>query len=567
MLNQELSDVFAQMAEILEFMADPKDIFRIRAYLRASLAIRELSSGMIEKFHKEKRLQEISGIGEGIAKKIDEYIKTGKIKEYESMKKMIPKGYFEMMRIPSLGPRKIKLLNKILGITNKDDLRKAIEEGKVQDLPGFGEKSARKILDGMQIESKNKGRILYGEVYLTVMEILNSLRKCKDIERVEVAGSFRRAEETVGDIDILATGKNSKKIMQFFTNLPYTLNVVAEGGTKTTILTKDLLQVDLRVVKPNQFGSALQYFTGSKQHNVHLRTIAKNRGFKLSEYGFFKGSKLVASETEEDCYRSLGMQYIPPEMRTDSDEIETAYRHELPKPVDLSDIKGDLHVHSKWSDGRDSIEDMALEAIKRGYEYIAITDHSPSLAITKGLKLDMLKKKKKEIDELNAKLPIKILFGTEVDILADGGIDYANDILKMFDIVVASVHSRFGQDNTERIVRAMENPFVHIIGHPSGRLIGQRNAYPLDYEKIFQSARDTGTVLEINSQYTRLDLLDSQIREAKKWGCKFSIDSDAHSVNTLWYLEVGVKWARRGWAQSEDIVNTFTFDELKKALK
>jgi DNA polymerase (family 10) len=566
MINQELSEIFEQMAEVLEFLGNPEDTFRIRAFQNASMAIQEAPESL-EKMAAEKRLREIPGIGDGIAKKIEEYIAHGKIHEFELLKRAVPKGFFELLAIPFLGPKKVKALHEQLHITNVPDLKKAVKAGKVETLPGFGKRSAEKILEGIEIKSKAKGRRLVGEVYLTVSQIIENLKKCKEVLKVVPAGSFRRLEETVGDIDILVTGKNPKKIMEYFVHQPYVGNLLAEGGTKSSILTKDGIQVDLRVVAPSQFGSALQYFTGSKLHNVHLRTFAKNRGFKLSEYGFFKGEKLVASKTEEECYKSLGMQYIPPEMRLDTGEIEAAYRHELPELIELKDIRGDLHAHSTWSDGRNSIREMAEEAEKRGYEYIALTDHSPSLTIANGLKLDRLKKKKREIEELNEKLPIKILFGTEVDILAEGKIDYPDEILKMFDIVVASIHSRFQQDNTARLMKAMENSCVHIIGHPSGRLLGQRNPYPLDYEKIFKKASETGTVLEINSHYLRFDLQDPYIREAKRWKCRFSINSDAHSVPGLWMMELGVKWARRGWAEVKEVVNALPLEKLKKALK
>lgn len=566
MINQELSEIFEQMAEILEFLGNPADKFRIRAYQNVSMAIKEAPESL-EKMAHEKRLREIPGIGEGIAKKIEEYVAKGKIHEFELLKRAVPKGFFELLSIPFLGPKKVKALHEKLRIKNIEDLQKAVKAGKVQALPGFGERSAEKILEGIEIKSRSKGRRLIGEVYLTVQQILENLKKCRDVIQAVPAGSFRRLEETVGDIDILATGKNPAKIMAYFLKQPYIENVLAKGDTKSSILTKDGIQVDLRVVQPSQFGSALQYFTGSKLHNVHLRTFAKNRGFKLSEYGFFKGAKLVASKTEEECYKSLGMQYIPPEMRLDTGEIEAAYRHELPVLVELKDIRGDLHAHSTWSDGRNSIREMAEEAQKRGYEYIAITDHSPSLVVANGLKLDRLKKKKREIDELNEKLRIKILFGTEVDILAEGKIDYPDEILKIFDVVVASIHSRFQHDNTARLLKAMENPHVHIIGHPSGRLLGQRNPYPLDYEKIFKKAAETGTVLEINSHYLRFDLQDPYIREAKRWKCRFAVNSDAHSVQGLWMMELGVQWARRGWAEAGEVVNTLSLEKLKRILK
>lgn len=566
MVNQELAEILRHMGEILEFQGNSGDTFRIRAYQNAALALMEVSESL-EKMAREKRLREIPGIGEGIAKKIEEYIATGKVKEYELLKKTIPKGFSELLVIPFLGPKKLKVLYEKLKVRSVKDLQRVIAKGKVQKLRGFGEKSAQKLLEGISMKEKSKGRRVLGEVYLTVQQIVDALQKCKAVSAVSPAGSFRRTEETVGDIDILATGKQKQEIITYFSKLPLVSRILAEGETKISILTKDGLQVDLRVVSPGQYGSALQYFTGSKLHNVHLRTFAKNRGFKLSEYGFFKGQKLVASKTEEDCYRSLSMQYIPPEMRTDTGEIEAAYRHELPELVSPADIRGDLHAHSKWSDGRNTIEEMAREAARQNYEYIAMTDHSPSLAVARGLTLDRLKKKKHEIDRLNEKLPIKILFGTEVDILNGGKIDYPNEILKLFDIVVASIHSRFQHDNTERLCTAMENPFVHIIGHPSGRLIGERNPYPLEYEKLFQKAAATGTILEINSHYLRLDLQDVQIREARRWKCTFAINSDAHSVKGLWMMELGVRWARRGWAEPRDVINTLPFEKLKKILK
>lgn len=566
MVNQELSEIFSQLAQMLEFLGDPTDKFRIRAYQNVAMALNEVSESL-ETLVKEKRLREIPGVGEGIAKKIEEYIATGRVKEFDVLKKTVPKGFFELIAIPSLGPKKVHVLYRELQIKNVLELKRAVEKGLVQKLDGFGEQSAKKILEGIAIKTEAKSRRPIGEVFLLVEDIVRRLENCRDIDAVSPAGSFRRCEETVGDIDILATGKNHKKIMAYFLKQNFVSKILNHGDTKSTILTRDGLQVDLRVVNPNQFGSALQYFTGSKLHNVHLRTIAKNRGFKLSEYGFYKGEKLVASKTEEDCYSSLGMQYIPPELRTDTGEIEAAYRHELPKLIEEKDIRGDLHTHSLWSDGRNSIRDMALAAHKKGYEYIAMTDHSPSLVVARGLKLDRLKKKKKEIDELNGNLPIKILFGTEVDIMFDGSIDYPDEILKMFDVAVASIHSRFGQDNTERILRATENPNIHIIGHPSGRLIGERKPYPLNYEKIFKKAAETGTVLEINSQYRRLDLQDIYIREAKRWKCNFSINSDAHSTDGLDMISIGVKWAKRGWVEKKDVVNTRSWQELAKLLK
>lgn len=599
MVNQELSEIFQHIAEILEFHGDPNDTFRIRAYINASMAIKELPESL-EDYVKEKKLRTIPGIGEGISKKIEEYVKTGKIREYEILKRSVDKGIFELMEISSLGPKKVKILATKLGVTSIPALKKAVTSGKIEKLAGFGKRSAEKILEGITMKEEQKGRMLFGSVYLTVQNLVSKLKQIPEVKEAVPAGSFRRSEETVGDIDILVTtrSKRSKKIMDAFTSFPEVTHILAKGDTKSSVIIgkhvspelhpsvkrKALkkgsaastkhggIQVDVRVVSPNQFGSALQYFTGSKKHNIHLRTLAKARGFKLSEYGFFRHGKLAASKSEEECYKSLGMQYIPPELRTDTGEIEAALKGKIPKDlIEYKDLKGDLHTHSTWSDGGNSIEEMALAAAERGYEYIAMTDHSPALPVAGGMKIPELKKKKKEIDRLNEKFakskrPIRILFGTEVDIKADGSIDYPDEVLKEFDVVVASIHSRFGKDNTDRILKAMENPYVHIIGHVSGRLIGERNPYPLDYEKIFKKAADTGKVLEINSQYLRLDLQDVYMREAKRWGVKFSINSDAHSTQGLWMSELGCSWARRGWITREEVINTMSLTKLSKIL-
>lgn len=575
MKNFEIAEIFQHMAEILEFIGsqNPTDRFRMNAYVRASMALRNLPDD-VEKYAAEKKLLTIPGIGAGLAKKIEEYIKTGKIHEYAMMKAMVPKGIFELMAIPFLGPKKVKVLHQKLGIESVKDLEKAVKQGKVQKLPGFGEKSAEKILEGIEMKKESRGRMLLGEVYFPVMRLLENLKKIKEVKEAQAAGSFRRREATIGDIDILLTtkkekniGKDAEKIMKRFSEFKEVKKVLAEGETKISVLTNEGFQVDIRIVEPAQFGSALQYFTGSKNHNIHLRTFAKSRGFKLSEYGFFKGKKLAASRTEEDCYKALGMQYIPPELRTDSGEIEAALKHKIPADlIELSDLRGDLHVHSNWSDGAYSIEEIALAAQKLGYEYIAVTDHSSSARIAGGLNLARIRARRKEIEKVQDKLKIKILNGAEIDILADGSLDYPDEVLKDFDIVVASIHLRFAQDNTDRILRAMESPYVHIIGHPSGRLIGERKEYPLDYEKIFKCAVKTKTAIEINSHYKRFDLQDIYMRDAQSAGVKFAINSDAHSIGGLWLVELGCKWARRGWVQKEDVINAMGLKGLMRLL-
>ena len=569
MITQELAEIFDKMASAFEFFGNPGDGFKIRAYKNAALALVEVSEPL-ERLVKEGRVREISGIGQGIAQKIEEYVTTGHVKEFEALQKQIPKEFFKLIEIPSLGPKKVRALYLTLGVETIDQLKKVLEEDKVKALPGFGAKSAQNILEGIGLQQENKGRHLIGEVYLTVTALLKTLRAHPAVDQAEVAGSFRRAEETVGDIDLLVTAKDANtipEIMRHFVTLPGVVKILGEGATKSSVITKEALQIDLRVVAPELFGSALQYFTGSKRHNVHLRSLAKARGYKLSEYGFFKGEELVASKAEEECYRSIGMQYVPPELRTDTGEIEAAEKGTIPQLIELSDIRGDLHTHSTWTDGNNTIEEMAASAQERGYEYIALTDHSPSLRVANGLTEAQLKEKRREIDELQDRFKVNILFGTEVDILPDGSIDYPDEILRQFDIVVASVHSRFNQDNTARIIAAMENPQVHIIGHPSGRLINQRAPYSINYEKIFKRAIETGTVLEINAQYRRLDLQDIYIRQAKEFGCLFSIDSDAHTTDSLGLMELGIRWARRGWIEKKNVVNTLTLAQLKKTLK
>jgi len=568
MINQEVASIFTQMAELFEFLGDPNDKFKIRAYQNVAVTIESLPEP-IDKLFSENRLLGIKGIGQGIAAKIEEYIDNGEIEEFEMLKRAVPKGIFDLFAVPSLGPKRVKQLNVELGVDSIASLKEAVDKGLVQNLAGFGEKSAKKILEGIELRLNVSERRPIGEVFLTVKMILSEMKKCKDLKDVVAAGSFRRAEESVGDVDILATGDITKteKIMKIFCELPMVAHILGSGDTKSSIITKDGLQVDFRLVLPDQFGSALQYFTGSKQHNVELRTIAKNRGYKISEYGFFNGEKLIASKTEEECYNSLGMQYIPPELRSNTGEIEAAQKNALPKLIEVDDISGDLHTHSLWSDGNNTIEEMALAAQNLGYEYIALTDHSPSLRVANGLNHERLIKKKSEIDALNEKLKIKILFGTEVDILADGSVDYPDEILSKFDVVVASIHSRFNQDNTERLLKAMQNPYVHIIGHPSGRMIGRRKPYELDYEMVFKEAANTGTILEINGQHLRLDLQDFYIREAKRWNCMFSIDSDSHSIANLELMELGVRWARRGWCEKKDVVNTLDLKKLRQILK
>lgn len=566
MKNQEIAQIFDQMADIIELQDKTKDRFRIAAYRNAARTLKEISKD-VKILLEENKLKDLPGIGENLTKKIEEYLKTGKIKKHEQLKKTVSSSLLELLEIPHLGPKTVKTLHDKLKIRSLKDLEKALKQGKVEKLEHFGEKSAKNIIEGLKRRKESQKRIMLGEAYIIANYLINQIKKCKEVKQISVAGSLRRMEETIGDIDILASGKNPAKIIEFFTNLPDIKKILAKGNTKASVILKEGRQTDLRVVKPNCWGAALQYFTGSKDHNIHLRKIAKAKGLKVSEYGIFKKNKKLAGKTEEEMYKTLKMQTPPAEIRQDIGEIEAALNKKIPKLIEPKDIKGDLHVHTTWSDGQATIEQMAKEAEKYGYKYIGIADHSKTLKIAHGLTEERLENQKKEIRKLNKKMKIKILHGAEVNILKDGSLDYPDKILKELDFVIASIHSRFNQDNTERILKAMENPYVNIIGHPTGRLLPVRDAYSVDLKKIFSKAQETETILEINCQYQRLDLKDIYIREAQKYKVKFAIGTDGHSDKTFWLINLGIGIARRGWVGAKDVINTYTLSELKKVLR
>ncbi len=565
MKNKELADIFDRWANILEFMGD--NPYHIRAYRNAARLIRDLSED-IEVLAREGKLTKLPGIGQRLQAKILEFLRTGKIEEFEKLKASVPDTIFTLLDIPGVGPKTVKLLYDRLGIRSLEDLKRAIERGDLLKLPGFGPKKVEKIRKGIELFEKASGRILLGIAVFIADGIINQLKEHSAVERISVAGSTRRMKETVGDIDILATGKNLE-IIDAFVNLPNVKEVLWKGTKKATVIVEEGEQVDLRVIEPDSYGSALQYFTGSKSHNIHLRTICIKQGYKLNEYGLFKGDVKIAGRTEEEIYEALGMDTPPPEIREDTGEIEAALEHRLPELIDYGDIKGDLHIHSNWSDGASTIEEIALKAIEMGYKYIAITDHSKSLRVANGLSEEDLLKRNEEIDRLNKKFQgkIKILKGTEVDILPDGSLDYNDEILSQLDFVVAAIHSRFTQDNTKRILKAMENPYVNAIAHPTGRVIGQRESYPVDIEAVIKKAAETGTALEINAYYNRLDLKDVHCRLAVKYGAKLVISTDSHHVDHMWMIKLGVGTARRGWVEKKDVINAKGLRELQKFVK
>ncbi|MEN3044258.1 MAG: DNA polymerase/3'-5' exonuclease PolX [Candidatus Hydrothermales bacterium] len=560
--NEKLAKIFNKMADALEYLGEIP--FKVSAYRKVAKTLENLDRDISE----IDDLQSLPGIGEGIAKKIKEFLETGRIEKAEEIFSKIPEGILDLMQIPNLGPKTLFLLHKEFGVRDLESLKAALENKRILTLFGMGEKKVENIKKGIELFLKSKERYLLGEVYPIVSHLIEFLKEHKDTEKVIAAGSFRRFKETVGDVDILVTTKVESNLTEYSTQFPKIEKVLACGPTKSSFVLKNGLQVDIRVIPVESMGAAMQYFTGSKQHNIHLRKIAKETGLKISEYGVFKDEKFVAGRTEEEVYGILNMQWIPPEIREDEGEIELALEGKIPELVKREDILGDMHVHSDYSDGQSSILEIKEEGKKRGYKIVAICDHSQSAKYAKGLSIERLLKKKEEIKKINEKgdLPY-ILFGAEVDILPDGKLDYPDEILKEIDYVVVSIHTGFRKDNTDRIIKAFENPFVHAFSHPTGRLIGSREPYEANWDLVFKKAKEKEIWMEINSYYERLDLSPPLIKKAKKFGLKFVIGTDAHHFNQMWMLELGVGTARRGYLTREDVINTLEPKKLLSLLK
>jgi DNA polymerase (family X) len=569
MKNQEIAKIFNEIANLLEIKSD--NPFRIRAYRRAALNVEGLPRNVEDL--SEKELIQVPGIGKDLAAKISEYIKTGKMVAHEELKKEIPPVLLELESVPGLGPKTALLLHEKLHIKNIDELAQLAEEHRLTGLPGIKAKTEANILKGIGMLKRGQERSPLGKVLPIAQDIADQLSKKAPVTRIDIAGSLRRWKDTIKDIDILAMSDDPKEVMKVFVHLPHVKDVLMHGPTKSSVVITEGLQVDLRVVERESYGAALAYFTGSKEHNIRLREMAVKRGMTINEYGIFRVSdnKKLGGEKEEDTYKILGLQYVPPEMREDRGEIGAAAEGKLPKLITVEDIKGDLHVHSKWSDGSHTLEQLVEAAKERGYSYFALTDHSQGLGVARGLTVERLMDQRKEIDALNKKLKnFRILHGTEVDIRSDGTLDFPDDVLQMLDIIVASIHSGFKQTKeqlTSRIVAAMNNPYVSIIAHPTGRLIGERDAYEVDMDKILKTARETGTAIEINAYPLRLDLSDVYAKKAKEMNIPIVISTDAHVTTQFSFMSYGVSIARRGWLEKGDVVNTIEVHQLLKRLK
>ncbi len=569
MKNQQIAKIFTEIAELLELKGE--NVFRIRAYRRAAQNLDGLSKDVSTLTDEE--LAAIPGIGKDLIGKIHEYLEKGTVKKHEELKKEIPAGVLDLLRIPGLGPKKAKQFYDKLKIKSVDDLEAAIKSGKLEGMPGIQKKTEENILKGIELIKRRSERTPLGRVLPLTEDIVRRMKENAPVNKIEVAGSIRRMKETVKDIDILTTSKKPEDVMDAFVKLPHADRVLAQGPTKSSIVTDEGIQVDIRVVDEDSFGAALAYFTGSKQHNIRLREMAVRKGLKISEYGVFKepGEKKIGGKAEEDVYKALGLAWIPPELREDQGEIDAALEGKLPDLVTLDDIRGDLHVHTKWSDGSHDLDAVVEAAKKKGYDYIAITDHTKGLGVARGLDEKRLAEEIRLIDSTNAKLrDFHILKGTEIDIRSDGRLDLSDDALAGLDIVVASIHSGFNQPQeqiTKRLLSAVRNPYVSVIAHPTGRLIGERDAYAVDMEAVLKEAAKYGVAMEVNSYPLRLDLNDAHIKLAKQYGVPLVISTDMHVKDQFDFMAYGVAVARRGWAERKDVLNTLPYEELLERLR
>jgi DNA polymerase (family 10) len=567
--NIEIANIFDEIADFLEI--EDENPFRIRAYRNAARTVRGLGSDLKDMVAAGEDLTELPGIGKELAAKIREMLETGTVKALVKLQQRIPQSVTEILKLPNLGPKRVRILYHDLKIENLQQLAKAAGQGRIRTLEGFGEKIEKAILEAVEARTQKEKRFMIAEAGRYVHSLIDYLKNVPGAKEVVAAGSYRRARETVGDLDILVTARKTSPLMDRFVEYDEVAEVLAKGKTRSSVVLRCGLQVDVRLVAQSSFGAALQYFTGSKDHNIAIRRLGQQRGLKINEYGVFRFEKRVAGRTEESVYRALDLPLIPPELRENRGEIEAARDKCLPDLVEVKDIKGDLHMHTQMTDGRNSLKEMALAARQRGFKYIAITEHSDRLKVAGGLDPPRLMQQMEEIDRLNEALKgITILKGIEVEILEDGSLDLDDTVLARLDLVVGTVHSYFDlplEKQTERILRAMDHRYFSMLAHPTGRRLNEREPYRVDMARIIHKARDRGCFLELNSNPRRLDLYDIYCVAAKAQGVLVSVNSDAHSVNDFDYLAFGVAQARRGWLEKDNVLNTRSLAQLRKLLK
>lgn len=568
--NSDIEEVLDVVADLLEIKGD--NPFRVRAYRNAARTIQGLSESVAEMVRRGQDLSDLPGVGKDLAGKIGEIAETGTLGFLKELQSEMPAGLTELMKVPGLGPKRVAVLYKQLGITTLDGLRQAAEQGRIHAIEGFGQKTEQRILEeAAKLQQRQAKRVSLVVAEQVAGPLVEYLKQTQGVNDVVVAGSYRRQRETVADLDILATCRKDSKIMERFVGYEDVQRIVSQGDTRSTVLLRSDFQVDLRVVPQISYGAALLYFTGSKEHNIAIRKIGLAKKLKINEYGAFQGEKRVAGRTENEMYAKVGLPFIEPELREDRGEIDAARKGKLPKLLELRDIRGDLHVHTKRTDGHDTIEELVEAARNHGYDYIAITDHSKHVTVARGLKPEQVLEQVREIDKINKRLKgFTVLKGTEVDILEDGSLDLPDEVLLELDLTVCSVHYKFNlslKQQTDRILRAMENPHFKVLAHPTGRLIGQREPYQVDLEEVMKAAKQNGCVLEVNAHPERLDLNDIHGKMAKDMGVKLVVSTDAHRLGDLDYMRFGVGQARRGWLEPDDVVNTQGVKELKKLLK
>lgn len=569
--NKEISRLLKETADLLDIRGSNE--FRVRAYRNAARRVESLPRPAAELVGEGEDLSKYDGIGGSLSEKIEEIVETGELSQLKELKEELPEGVLELLKIPELGPRRAGQLYEELGIDGIASLEAAIEEGKLPELEGFGQKLTDSLHKRVEEAKEHQGeeKMLLSEAEEIAGELVSYLEECPELERIEVAGSYRRRKELVGDLDILVISSRPEKIMERFTSYDLVEEIISQGETRSSVQLRGGKQVDLRLLSPESYGAALIYFTGSKEHNVALRSLAQSQGYKVSEYAVFEDDERKAGREEDEVYALLGLEWIPPELRENRGEIEAAEKGQLPELIEESDIKGDLHAHTDWSDGSATLSDMARAARERGYEYLAITDHSPGLTVANGLSEDRLARQIDEIGELNESFDdFHLLASMEVNINLDGSLDMSDELLSRLDLVVCSIHSEMGRgrdEQTERILRAMDNPHCTIIGHPRGRRLGERPGYELDLPRIVEAAVEKKVALEINAQPERLDLSDALVRKAVEGGAKIAVSTDAHAPEQLAYMRYGVGQARRGWLSAQDVLNTRGYDALLELIK